>query len=106
MLGFTVALVLAAVGHVAAEAGVYQQVRNQHPLGTHVLTLCVSFYQATTPQLPKGIYNIFCGAGNNVSNIATYQFNEKAKTLKIVANSTTGENPSWLALHPTRKNIL
>jgi hypothetical protein len=49
------------------------------------------------------IFTIFSGAGNEVSNIVTYQFDAGAKTLKVAGQSTTGLNPSWLEV---RKNVL
>ncbi|KAI0653934.1 putative isomerase YbhE [Cubamyces menziesii] len=45
-------------------------------------------------------------AGGYSTFIATYLFNSDAGTLSLVSQSTTGQNPSWIDLHPTNKSIL
>ncbi|KAI0826618.1 putative isomerase YbhE [Trametes gibbosa] len=45
-------------------------------------------------------------AGGYSSFIATYLFNSDAKTLALLSQSPTGQNPSWIDLHPTNKSIL
>ncbi|KAH9896867.1 putative isomerase YbhE [Cubamyces lactineus] len=45
-------------------------------------------------------------AGGYSTFIATYLFNSDAGTLSLVSQSPTGQNPSWIDLHPTNKSIL
>ncbi|KAI0360680.1 putative isomerase YbhE [Trametes cingulata] len=45
-------------------------------------------------------------AGGYSTFIATYLFNSDAGSLSLVSQSPTGQNPSWIDLHPTNKSIL
>jgi len=45
-------------------------------------------------------------AGGYTTFVISYLFNSEAGALTIQSNSTTGENPSWIALHPTNNTIL
>ncbi|KAH9849368.1 putative isomerase YbhE [Lenzites betulinus] len=45
-------------------------------------------------------------AGGYSTFIATYLFNSDANTLSLLGQSPTGQNPSWIDLHPTNKSIL
>ncbi|KAL1944023.1 hypothetical protein VTO73DRAFT_3841 [Trametes versicolor] len=45
-------------------------------------------------------------AGGYSTFIATYLFNSDANTLSLLSQSPTGQNPSWIDLHPTNKSIL
>ncbi|KAI0371947.1 putative isomerase YbhE [Pilatotrama ljubarskyi] len=45
-------------------------------------------------------------AGGYSTFIATYLFNSDAGTLSLLSQSPTGQNPSWIDLHPTNKSIL
>lgn len=45
-------------------------------------------------------------AGGYTSFIATYIFNSDANVLTLAGQSQTGDNPSWIALHPTNSSIL
>ncbi|KAI0646305.1 putative isomerase YbhE [Trametes meyenii] len=45
-------------------------------------------------------------AGGYSTFIATYLFNSDASTLSLVGQNPTGQNPSWIDLHPTNKSIL
>ena len=45
-------------------------------------------------------------AGGFSSFIASYVFDSDANTLTLLGQNPTGQNPSWLALHPTNKSIL
>ncbi|KAI5116803.1 hypothetical protein M0805_007015 [Coniferiporia weirii] len=45
-------------------------------------------------------------AGGYTSFVATYVFNSDSNVLSLIGQSTTGANPSWIALHPTNNSIL
>ncbi|KAI0746768.1 putative isomerase YbhE [Daedaleopsis nitida] len=45
-------------------------------------------------------------AGGFSSFIASYVFDSDANTLTLLGQNPTGQNPSWIALHPTNKSIL
>ncbi|KAI0777680.1 putative isomerase YbhE [Trametes elegans] len=45
-------------------------------------------------------------AGGYSSFIATYLFNSDANTLSLLSQNPSGQNPSWIDLHPTNKSIL
>ncbi|KJA21813.1 hypothetical protein HYPSUDRAFT_682420 [Hypholoma sublateritium FD-334 SS-4] len=45
-------------------------------------------------------------AGGFSTFIATYVFNNDTSTLTLINETTTGENPSWIALHPNNSNVL
>ena len=45
-------------------------------------------------------------AGGYSSFIASYLFNSDANTLTLLGQNPSGQNPSWVALHPTNKSIL
>ena len=45
-------------------------------------------------------------AGGYSSFIATYLFNSDANTLTLLGQNPSGQNPSWIALHPTNQSIL
>ncbi|KAH9475848.1 hypothetical protein JR316_0011408 [Psilocybe cubensis] len=45
-------------------------------------------------------------AGGFSTFIATYVFNSDASTLTLTEQTTTGPNPSWIALHPENSSIL
>ncbi|OSD08016.1 putative isomerase YbhE [Trametes coccinea BRFM310] len=45
-------------------------------------------------------------AGGYSTFIATYLFNSDANTLSLLGQFPTGQNPSWIDLHPTNKSIL
>ncbi|KAI0764966.1 putative isomerase YbhE [Fomes fomentarius] len=45
-------------------------------------------------------------AGGYSTFIATYLFNSDANTLTVLGENPSGQNPSWIALHPTNKSIL
>jgi hypothetical protein len=45
-------------------------------------------------------------AGGYASFVATYLFNSDTSSLTILNQSPTGQNPSWISLHPTNKSIL
>ncbi|KAH8109447.1 putative isomerase YbhE [Phellopilus nigrolimitatus] len=45
-------------------------------------------------------------AGGYTSFVSTYVFNSDTNVLSLTGQSTTGANPSWIALHPTNKSIL
>jgi hypothetical protein len=49
-------------------------------------------------------FNIF--AGGYASVIASYLFDSDASTLTFQKNFTTGNNPSWIVLHPTNQSVL
>lgn len=39
-------------------------------------------------------------------NISTLEFDPTAQTLKPIAQSPAGTNPSWIASHPTDKSLI
>ncbi|OCH93156.1 putative isomerase YbhE [Obba rivulosa] len=45
-------------------------------------------------------------AGGYTSFVASYLFNSETNALSLLNTSPTGDNPSWIALHPTNKSIL
>ena len=45
-------------------------------------------------------------AGGFSTFIATYVFNNDTSTLTLVDQTTTGENPSWIASHPNNASVL
>ena len=45
-------------------------------------------------------------AGGFSTFIATYVFNNDTSTLTIIDQTTTGENPSWIASHPNNASVL
>ncbi|KAH8109437.1 putative isomerase YbhE [Phellopilus nigrolimitatus] len=45
-------------------------------------------------------------AGGYTSFVSTYVFNSDSNVLSLSGQSPTGENPSWIALHPTNKSVL
>ncbi|KAI0055287.1 putative isomerase YbhE [Artomyces pyxidatus] len=45
-------------------------------------------------------------AGGYATFVASYLFNTDTSTLKLLQQSPTGANPSWISLHPTNSNIL
>jgi hypothetical protein len=45
-------------------------------------------------------------AGGYTTFIVSYLFNSDACTLNVLNHSPTGNNPSWIASHPTNRSIL
>lgn len=45
-------------------------------------------------------------AGGYSSYILTYLFNTNTSALTLIANSTTGNNPSWIAAHPHDPSLI
>jgi hypothetical protein len=45
-------------------------------------------------------------AGGYYPVIARYVFDSDASTLTLKKKFPTGENPTWIALHPTTKSVL
>jgi len=45
-------------------------------------------------------------AGGFSTFVATYVFNADTSSLTLTKQSTTGENPSWIASHPQNASIL
>ncbi|CAL1710950.1 unnamed protein product [Somion occarium] len=50
--------------------------------------------------------NLIILAGGYTNFIATYLFNSTSSNLTLLSQSPSGENPSWIASHPTNKSIL
>jgi len=50
--------------------------------------------------------NLTILAGGYTTFVATYLFNTDTKALSLAGQSTTGANPSWIALHPTNSSVL
>ncbi|KAI0674303.1 putative isomerase YbhE [Trametes maxima] len=50
--------------------------------------------------------NLTILAGGYSTFVATYLFNSEANSLSLLSQSPTGDNPSWIDLHPTNKSIL
>ncbi|TDL20328.1 putative isomerase YbhE [Rickenella mellea] len=50
--------------------------------------------------------NLTILAGGYTTFVATYTFNTDTNALTLAGKSTTGANPSWIALNPTNRSIL
>lgn len=69
------------------------------------LLACTTHYIYIPQGLPVMV-NFTIIAGGYTSFIATYIFNSDANVLTLAGQSQTGDNPSWIALHPTNNSIL
>lgn len=45
-------------------------------------------------------------AGGFAPFVVSYLFDSDANSLTVLNQSPTGDNASWISLHPTNKNIL
>jgi 6-phosphogluconolactonase (cycloisomerase 2 family) len=63
-----------------------------------------AFIRRGTFTHPTLAYTIL--AGGYTSFIASYKFTPSTGTLKYISQSNSNQNPSWIAQHPTLKNVL